>query len=126
MAGQTPDLIKAYRAEAAVAARRIVKHGAADGGVVQAAAVGDAIMGVSTEIGSAIGETCDVMKSGLADVVYGGAVTRGDWLTSDANGKAVAAAPGAGTNNNVIGRAEVSGVLDDIGVVYIVPGRIQG
>jgi hypothetical protein len=126
MAGHTPGLIKGYKAEAAVTKRRIVKPGTADGNVVPAAAVGDALMGVSTEIDSAIGESCDVIKSGLADVEYGGAVTRGDWLTSDASGRAVAAAPAAAANANVIGRAEVSGVLGDIGVVFIAPGRIQG
>lgn len=126
MAGHTPGLIKGYRAEAAIARHRIVKYGAADGGALQATTTTEALMGVTTEIDSASGETCDVIKSGLGNVVYGGNVARGDWLTSDANGKAVAAAPGAGVNVNVIGRAEVSGVLDDIGVAFLAPGRIQG
>lgn len=119
-------LQKAYVAEAAIAAYRIVKWGAADGQVLQAAAVGDKQIGVSNEIGPAINERCDIVRSGIADVQYGGNVTRGDPLTSDANGKAVAAAPAAGVNNYIIGFAEVSGVDGDIGSVLIAPGRIQG
>lgn len=126
MAGHNPTLVKSYAAGGAIGARLIVKYGAADGTALQATAVSEALMGVATEIAAASGERCDVIKAGLADVVYGGNVTRGDWLTSDANGKAVAAAPAAGANANVIGRAEVSGVLDDIGTVYLAPGRIQG
>lgn len=126
MAGLTASMIKNYTAEAAVEKRRIVKFGTADGQVVKGAASTDFLVGVTTEVDAAIGEPCDVIRAGLADVVYGGAVTRGDMLTSDANGKAVAAAPGAGVNARVIGVAEISGVLDDIGVVSINPGRIQG
>lgn len=126
MARRTDGLIKNFKAEAAVSKFRIVKFGAADEQALQAAAVGDAMFGVSLELDAAIGEPFDVALSGLADVVYGGNVARGDFLTSDANGKAVAAAPAAGVNNRVIGIAMVSGVLDDIGVVDLAPGRIQG
>lgn len=121
-----PLLLKAYVAEAAIAAARIVKFGAADGQVLQAAAVGDKLIGVSNEIGPAINERCDVIRAGIADVQLGGAVARGDPITSDANGKGVAAAPAAGVNNSIIGFAETSGVLDDVIPVLIAPGRIQG
>lgn len=119
-------LQKAYVAEAAIAAARIVKFGAADGQVLQAAAVGDKLIGVSNEIGPSINERCDIVRAGIADVTLGGAVTRGDPITSDANGKGVAAVPGAGVNNYIIGFAETSGVLDDVIPVLIAPGRIQG
>lgn len=121
-----PDLIRNFKAEAAVAAFRIVKAGAADGQVLQAAAVGDKSVGVSTDIGAAINERCDVIMGGIADIQYGGAVTRGDLLTSDANGKAVTAAPAAAANNRIIGVAVTSGVLDDIGQVNVVPSMLQG
>lgn len=119
-------LIRNFTAEAAVAAFRIVKFGATDGSVAQAAAVGDKAVGVSTEVPAALGERCDTQLDEVAYVQYGGAVTRGDLLTSDANGKAVTAAPGAGTNNRIIGIAMVSGVLDDIGQVSITPSMMQG
>lgn len=121
-----PDLIKAFTAETAVTARRIVKFGTADGNVIQAAAVTDGLMGVSDPLGGALNARVEVILDGIAEVEYGGNVTRGDLLTTDANGKAVTAAPITGTNNRIIGQAMVSGMLGDIGLVHIEPGQIQG
>lgn len=123
---RNPILRKNFIAGASVSAYRIVKFGADDNSVIQGAAVGDALLGVCDELGADSGKRIDVTLSGVAEVQYGGTVTRGDLLTSDANGKAVTAAPAAGVNNRVIGVAMVSGVLDDIGSVLIQPGRIQG
>lgn len=123
----TPGLIKSYKAEAAVEAFRIVKYGAADNQVLKGAAVGDSLIGVSTgSVDAAIGDMVDVVKAGPAEVRCGGAVTRGDKLTTDANGKAVVAAPAAGVNNNIIGIADASGVLDDIIQITVALGRVQG
>jgi len=119
-------LAKNFIAEAAINPFRIIKLGAADGQVLQAAAVADKSIGVSTDIAAAINERCDVIVAGEADVQYGGAVARGDLLTTDANGKAVVAAPGAGVNNRIIGVALVAGVLDDIGRVAISQSMMQG
>ncbi|MCD7099113.1 hypothetical protein [Stenotrophomonas sp. MMGLT7] len=121
-----PGLTNAFLAGAAIAARRITKHGAADGEALQAAAATDALNGISTDIPTAAGMTVDVTRSGLAAVEYGGAVAAGQPLTADAQGRAVAAAPAAGANVRIIGFAEVSGVLGDIGSVWIAPGVIQG
>lgn len=121
-----PTLIKNFKAEAAIAKYRIVKHGAADDQVLQGALATDSLIGVSTDIDAAINERCDVILSGQADVEYGGAVTRGALLTADASGRAVAAAPAAGANNRTIGVAMVSGVLGDIGSVSLSPGSVQG
>lgn len=121
-----PTLTKTYIAEAAVTKRRIVKPGTADGNVLLGAAVGDALMGVSADIDAAITEPVDVHHAGIAEVEYGGTIARGDPVTSDGTGRALASAPGAGVNNNIIGRAIVSGVIGDIGKVLIAPGRIQG
>lgn len=116
-----------FKAEAAIPANTLVKLSATtDGQVLAAAAVGDKLIGVSTDIAAAINERCDVILEGAADVLYGGAVTRGDLLTSDATGRAVTAAPGAGVNNSVIGRALVSGVAGDIGQCIISVGTTQG
>lgn len=119
-------LNKNFIAETAVGANLIVKFGSADDKVVLAAAVGDKLMGVSENIAAAIGERCDVVVEGIADVICGGAVTRGDPLTSDANGKGVVAAPAAGTNNRIIGIALASGVLNDIIPVRVCPSMLQG
>lgn len=122
----TPGITKAYKAEAAIAARRIVKHGTADGVVIQGAAAADKLIGVTTELAAATGETVDVVKTGLADIEYGGNVSRGDPLTSDSVGRAVTAAPAGGANARLIGFAEVAGVSGDIGQVHISPSVMQG
>jgi hypothetical protein len=121
-----PTLIKQGTAEAAVSPYRIVKFGAADGGYVQAAAATDFLVGVCESVGPALGERIDVIKAGIADVEFGGTVTRGGPVTADANGKAVAAAPAAGSNVRIIGFAEVSAVAGDIAPVLIEPGVMQG
>lgn len=119
-------LARNFKAEAAIPAFTLVKHGTVDGNVMAAAAVADSIIGVTTDIPAAINERCDVILVGAADVLYGGTVTRGDWLTTDASGRAVTAAPAAGVNNNVIGRALVSGVAGDVGQCILSINRIQG
>lgn len=119
-------LNKNYTAEGAIAAHRIVKPGSADGKAAQAAAATDYLMGVCEAVGPADGERCDITKSGIADVEYGGAVTRGQPVTADADGKAVAAAPAAGSNVRIVGFAEVSAVAGDIGPLLIAPGLMQG
>lgn len=122
-----PLLIKEGTAEGAVTKYRIVKHGAADGGVLQSAAATDFHCGVYSENFDVVsGERLGIVKAGLADVEYGGVVTRGQPITSDANGKAIAAAPAAGANVRIIGFAEVSAVAGDIGAAWIEPGIYQG
>lgn len=119
-------LTKSYTAEAAISANRIVKVGAADYGVLAAAAVSDKLLGISTEIDAASGERVDVIHEGIADLKLGGTVARGDFLTSDASGQGVTAAPAAGTNNQIIGKALVSGVSGDVIPVLISLSMLQG
>ncbi len=126
MAGLSRGMMKAFVAETAITRRRIVKFGAADNAVVQAAAAADLSFGVSSEIDAAIGQTCDVVLSDIADVEFGGAVTRGAKLTADAQGRAVAAAPAAGANAQVIGVALVTAVLGDVGPVLLKQSVMQG
>lgn len=114
-------------AEAAVAANRIVKFGTVDGQVVQAAAAGDLLVGVASRgFDAGVGERIDVMTHGIAEVKLGGVVTRGQAVTSDANGKGIAAAPAAGANARVIGIAMASGVLDDVIDVLLSQSVMQG
>lgn len=122
-----PGLIKNLMAGAAIAARRIVIFGTDDDHVIAAAGVSDALIGVSGSLAAAAAEArIDITLSGIAEVEYGGTVTRGDLLTADASGKAVSAAPAAGTNNRIIGIAMLSGVAGDIGSVHIEATQIQG
>lgn len=122
-----PDFFKSRTAGAAIAPYRVLKHGAADLTVVQAAAATDALYAVSQQLGAdAAGDRIDVCLGGLPEVEYGGVVTRGDPMTSDANGKAVKAEPAAGSNVRIIGFAEVSGVAGDIVAFQFAPGSLQG
>ncbi|WP_233559804.1 DUF2190 domain-containing protein [Oleomonas cavernae] len=119
--------MKTYTAGGAIAHRRIVKFGAADGAVLQATAATEGLIGVTDHPGGAAsGERVDVVRSGFTEVEFGGTVTRGGYVTADVDGKAVAAAPAAGTNNGVVGRAEVSAVAGDIALVFILPAQVQG
>lgn len=127
MAGRTDGLIKSFKASGAIPARSLVKFVTDDNTVTVATAATDAIIGVSGELAAADAERVDIHLSGLAEVRYGGAVTRGvSLLTAAAGGEAVAAAPASGVNNRVIGVAMASGADDDIAVVLIAPGQIQG
>mgnify|MGYP001005140415 CR=1 FL=1 len=125
-AGLSTTLTKAFKAEAAVTRRRIVKFGSTDDFVVQAAAGADLVFGVSSELDAAAGEVCDVHLAGIADVEFGGNVTRGQKLMADASGRAIAVAAGAGANVQVVGWAMVSAVLGDIGPLAIAPSTFQG
>jgi hypothetical protein len=113
-----------YTAEGAIAPFRIVKFGTSDGNVLQASSSADKLIGVSLPVGAnsfAALERLDICRAGLTEVEYGGQVTRGDRLTADANGKAIAITDAmlvAGVVNS-IGVAESSGVLGDIGDVFL-------
>lgn len=117
------SLIRNYVTAAATNPYRLAKFGGADGQVVQAAAATDKLIGAFDELAHASGERADVVRDGRCLIQLGGTVTRGDWLTSDANGKAVTAAPAAQATVTTIGRAEVSGVDGDIveHVIQIAP-----
>lgn len=121
-----PVLVKNFTAESVVAAYRIIKFGSAEGKVAQAAAAADSMLGVSTLVPAAANERIDVILSGVADVEYGGVVAAGDYLTSNAQGQAVKAAPAAGVNNGIIGKAVIAGAAGDIGSVLLVQTQIQG
>ncbi|MFN3513452.1 MAG: capsid cement protein [Phenylobacterium sp.] len=117
-----------YTAGAAVAPRRIVKFGAADGVVVQSAAATDLSIGVSDSLGAAAaGDGCEVYTSGQGvEIDVGGNITRGQKIVADANGKAVAAAPAQGANVQIVGFANASYVAGDIGEFHLAPSVMQG
>ncbi|OYY06704.1 MAG: hypothetical protein B7Y70_16095 [Rhizobiales bacterium 35-68-8] len=118
-------IAKTFVAGAAIAHRRFAKMGAADGTVVQAAAASDAIIGVfDCPGGVETGDRVDVVIFGPTDVEFGGTVTRGAFLTSDANGKAVAASPAAGASARTGGITHVSAVAGDIMPVLVTAGSV--
>lgn len=119
-------LDKEYVAEAAISAYRIVKPGSTDDFATTAAAATDSLIGVVEGVAPALGERCAVVMAGLADVTAGGTVTRGAPLTSDATGRAVVAAPAAGSNVRLIGFARQSAVVGDVFEIVVSPGLMQG
>lgn len=87
-------LTKTYEAGGTINEYRLVKFGASDRAALQASASTDKFIGVAglpKGATAASGDSIDVIKAGIADVTYGGTVTRGDRLTSDADGKAISA-----------------------------------
>ena len=104
----------------------ILKYGANDYDVAIAAASTDELAGVSGSVKTLAGQTCDMTEAGPAFVKLGGTVARGDLLTSDANGHAIAAVPAAGVNARIVGKARVSGVANDVIPIVVGIGRIQG
>lgn len=122
-----PTFTKSYEAAAAVAGYQIVKFADAanNNTVVAGAANTDALMGVSDAMGADQGGMLDVHRGGLVSVELGGAVSAGDPLTSDADGKAVAAAAVAGATVRTIGTADEPGVAGDIIDVFFAPALLH-
>lgn len=106
---------------AAIERHRIIALGTEDYQAVQATSPSN-IIGVTTETGAPAEGRVDVILDGVATVEYGGTVTRGDFLTSDANGCAVTASAG----DEIVGRALISGVSGDYGSVIVGPGKLVG
>jgi len=121
-----PDLIKNLIAGGAISKHRIVKFGADADHVVQASAAADSLLGVAVELDKVADERTDVVLTGAATVEYGAAVSEGDLLSSDADGKAIPAAAAGGSNVRVIGVALVDGVDGDLGSVLLSQGSFQG
>jgi hypothetical protein len=102
---------RAHQAQAAIEGYRIVKPGTADMTVIKSTGPTDKNIGTTDGLDKVSGEMADVSIGDVHEVRLGGAVTRGDSLTADANGKAVATTT---VGHRCIGYAEVSGVLDDV------------
>jgi hypothetical protein len=113
-------ILKIARATAAaVAPFRICKAGA-DGAVAQATAVGEKFQGVSDQNGSPAGGRVEMHVEGVCPVEYGGNVSNGDFLTSDASGRAVTAV----ATNRYFAIAFEDGDLGTIGSCKITHGIV--
>lgn len=118
---------KSYMAEAAVVVNRIVKPGVAAYALLQSSAAADFHMGVINELPAAIGTTTDVVRDGPAVVEAGAAFAAGTPLTSDALGRAIAAAPATGVNVRIVGFAdEAASAAGDVVRFMVAPGLMQG
>jgi hypothetical protein len=122
-----PFYIRSFPASADVAGKRFVKFSDAANSakVAQAAAATEPLIGVSDAMGAKTGGMCDVILAGTGEVQLGGTVAAGDYLTSDANGKAVKLVGAAGERREYIAKAEAPGVADDIISCFVTHGVLQ-
>jgi hypothetical protein len=123
-------LTKAFTAAGTIDQYTIVKFDSSDTTVVEAG-VDDSLLGVVYIPGvsgtqKVSGDRLEVVLIGVAEVKAGGSITRGDLVTSDASGQAIAAAPAEGINKQVIGKALASAVSGDVFPILLAPQQIQG
>jgi len=122
----SPTLTKNFVVGSATEPYRLVKM-SGEAEVVHATGPTDTIVGATTEVGTdQAGTRQDVHVGGIVEVEFGGNVSRNDYVTADADGKAVTASPGGGTNASVAGIALSGGVDGDIAAVLLVQTQIQG
>jgi hypothetical protein len=121
-----PLLLKNFIAGAAIAPFRIIKFSGA-GTCIQSAAATDLSIGLSNEVGPAIGERFDGVLTGIGYLEAGAAFALGAEITSDSVGRGVTAAPAAGVNNRIVAIAlEAAVALGDIVPVLLAQGVKQG
>jgi hypothetical protein len=117
----TNSLFRARVAEGAVLAYRIVKPGVGPNSCLTATLATDPLLGTSDELDHVTGEMVDVACDQVPKVRLGGVVPAGAWLTSDATGRAVATNT---VGQQIIGRAEIAGVADDVITYLRAPGQL--
>lgn len=132
MAGQTMGLVKAYTIDNAggVGKYVCVVQGAEDGGCKLPTAQGvPGFVGVTAEAQPNQNKGVAVVKSGIFDVVAGGAIARGDRLAINSVAgdvysveAAINAAPGTAAVFHVVGVAEISAVAGDQFPMFITIG----
>lgn len=105
---------------------RIVKF-ASDTQVSQASAATDLLIGVYVGPADAVTTSTGnvVCLLGECRLEVAGAVTRGQLLTSDGDGKGIPAAPSAGVNSRIVAMALMSGTDTTIRVL-VIPSMMQG
>ncbi|AZV77939.1 DUF2190 domain-containing protein [Parasedimentitalea marina] len=122
-----PTFIRAYPAGAAVAGYRIVmfSDAASSNTITQADSNTASSLGVSDAMGSELDGMCDVHRDGLVHVELGGTVAAGDPLTSDGEGKAIAAIAATATTIRIVGFADEPGVTGDVIDAFLSPALLH-
>ncbi|KQI69389.1 hypothetical protein AN189_02900 [Loktanella sp. 3ANDIMAR09] len=117
--------VKNFTADTETPKRRIVTFGTS-GGHVGLASVGTPILGVTGVRGAAEGDRVDVYMTEMQDVETGAAVAFGDYVTADADGRAIPAAPADGVQLDVLGQAMESAPSGALCPILIRPQQITG
>ena len=113
---------KAYEADGAIGAYKIVHPGASAGEVKVASAAGNKVFGVTGRAAAKDGERVEVAHVGIAEVEAGAAVAHGDLLKSDGDGNAI---PAAAAGDRTIGVALVGAADGDVLPVLLSPGQVK-
>ena len=116
------NLWKAYVADGAIGAYKLVKPGASNGEVAIAAAAGNKLIGVTGRGAAKDGERVEVAHGGIAEVEAGAAVANGDLLKSDGNGNAV---PATAANDRFAGVALSSAADGDVFPFLLQLGQVK-
>ncbi len=123
----TSGISKAAKCTAAIStAFTFATPGADDDTFSVASASTNPLIGVFQTTTVNAGDSAEVMVSGISNIVLGGTVTRGQLVTSNASGEAVAVAsypPGAGVWT--AGVALESGVSGDIIAILLAPDFLE-
>jgi hypothetical protein len=121
-------LVKNFTSAGAIKPRRIVAFAAAEGRVETAvSATAKPLIGVSGVLGAvAADERIDIYLSDVQPVEAGAAFAQGARLTTDAEGRVVAAAPAATATVHIIGLAlGPSTALGEVVPVRILQGSLS-
>lgn len=120
------EYIKSFVADAAIRGNRIVAFHASKQAAIEGASNTAVLIGVSTSTGAPAGGVVDVVQAGPTEVVAGGNLSRGAYVTSDSQGRAVALpAPGAeAVTVSVIGQVQVPAVEGDIVLINVAPSLL--
>ena len=120
-------LTRSWPAGAVVRGNRIVALATNADTIAETTGPTQAAIGVSDAMGATVaGQMCDVHLVGAVEVVAGGNIARGDWLISDAQGRAVPLpAPAvAAQTREVVGRALGAAAEGDLLFVLLGPTRV--
>lgn len=122
-----PLLINAFEAEAAIGAYHIVKPGTSYGQAILAAANSDTLIGVKDALAADLGDNCDIVMQGIGEVILGGTVARGEFVTADASGHGVKLTDAMLESGacNSIGICMKAGVSGDIVPIFILPQKVS-
>lgn len=112
-------LTKTFYADGTLEGRKLVTFGTGKLKVKQAEGASDALIGVTTQIGSETNGRVDVIFMGITEVTAGGNIAKGAVLTGDASANAITASQAA---DRVIGIALEDAVAGDYVSILIAQG----
>ncbi len=123
-----PQVIRTYRAEAAISAGLGVIAGTAADQAKLPTAANQRALGISAAAAAAVDDPLSVLELGEGKGVADAAIARGDYvMINAATGKLAPIGAVAGTNYHVVGIAlEAAAAQNDEFLLFVIPSRAQG